>query len=316
MRNDEMQTEEDAHIEETAVFIAASLEQFEKAMDLIPPEDKAEYETARQIAPHLFECELNAIGFLRYNNFNPWAAARRMANYWKYRKQFFRDRWLMPLALSSHYGALYQVDIDLLRTGYVVVHDECMVLDFERILKFVFETTYSEQDIEDARVRLQFYIMTLCFDENSQRHGKKVLVPIAGTTFGKSWKIVDKIWPSKKLFLTGSYMVLFKQRMKDSFYCFVVRFFERVCRHVFKKEPVFITASSKEEMLLKILEVGFPLHVIPEKLGGPWRDADTQKWFDDLTRRDDERNSRILLRRKGANQSPTVALNWVDYRKL
>ena len=31
MRNDEMQTEEDAHIEETAVFIAASLEQFEKA---------------------------------------------------------------------------------------------------------------------------------------------------------------------------------------------------------------------------------------------------------------------------------------------
>lgn len=53
----------------------------------------------------------------RFHYLNPEAAARRLANYWKQRKDIFGERAFLPMNLSAN-GALSSDDIKLLRTGY------------------------------------------------------------------------------------------------------------------------------------------------------------------------------------------------------
>lgn len=119
---------------------------------------------ARQIAPHLFEKEVDPVVFLRRNDFDPWATAQRLVAYWKCRKETLGDRWLMPLALSTHYGALRQVDIDIVRSGNSIVHDEFLILDYTKFIDFAAETNYSEDDIENARSPMQFYFFTFVLE--------------------------------------------------------------------------------------------------------------------------------------------------------
>ena len=66
------------------------------------------------------EQEAPKIIFLRTEDFNPWAAAARLAWYWKYRKRAFgEERWLLPM-IQTGTGALSMHDVEILRTGYCV----------------------------------------------------------------------------------------------------------------------------------------------------------------------------------------------------
>jgi hypothetical protein len=47
------------------------------------------------------------------------AAARRLANYWKKRKEIFQERAFLPIDLSGN-GALTLDDVRILKTGYTV----------------------------------------------------------------------------------------------------------------------------------------------------------------------------------------------------
>jgi hypothetical protein len=50
---------------------------------------------------------------------DPLAAARRLANYWKLRKQVFQERAFLPMDVSGH-GALTADDVRILQTGYCI----------------------------------------------------------------------------------------------------------------------------------------------------------------------------------------------------
>ena len=59
---------------------------------------RREYDIACQEAPELVRQETPKAKFLRTDNNNPWNAARRLALYWKFRRECMTpERWLLPM---------------------------------------------------------------------------------------------------------------------------------------------------------------------------------------------------------------------------
>ena len=81
------------------------------ALDLIDRAEKAEYETAKEIVPNLVLSETPIITFLRRDDYDPEKAAKRLVLNWKYRKELFGERWLLPMVQTGR-GALTVHDID------------------------------------------------------------------------------------------------------------------------------------------------------------------------------------------------------------
>ena len=63
-----------------------------------------------------------------------------------------------------------------------------------------------------------------------------------------------------------------------------LQFFIKVGKYYFPGIPSHhIFASTKAEMLEQLLQAGFPLDIIPEKLGGPWcYETGVQEWMAEL----------------------------------
>lgn len=77
------------------------LAQLEDAIALLPDEDRAALLEARIVAPALFEEESPPIRFLRVEKWNAWAAAARLAKYWRTRTELFGKRAFLPMDQSG-----------------------------------------------------------------------------------------------------------------------------------------------------------------------------------------------------------------------
>ena len=71
------------------------------ALDSLDKKHTREYDTATEIVPHLVASETPPISFLRTADFEPVDAAKRLALYWKYRSEIFKERWLLPMTQVS-----------------------------------------------------------------------------------------------------------------------------------------------------------------------------------------------------------------------
>ena len=103
---------------ETPLMRERALASMREALRLIPNAEKAEYLQAVQRAPHLVQRESNPLAYLRFVQFDSWAAAKRLAFYWKNRVALFPQRAFLPLTLLPG-GALNEEDLEALRMGYL-----------------------------------------------------------------------------------------------------------------------------------------------------------------------------------------------------
>lgn len=76
-------------------LIQALIQQMKTTMFLMDAADVHEYCEALELAPGLVELESNYSAFLRTEDWHILKAAQRLARYWKFRKELFRDRWLL-----------------------------------------------------------------------------------------------------------------------------------------------------------------------------------------------------------------------------
>jgi hypothetical protein len=91
---------------------------FREAIDCIPNNEKLEYLEAIQRAPEVVERECKPISFLRVESFDPCAAAKRLAAYWKVRKATYgSERAFLPMTLD---GAMRE-DIRTLELGHISI---------------------------------------------------------------------------------------------------------------------------------------------------------------------------------------------------
>lgn len=87
-----MKTNPDATLtEETEDFRQQALFLFIEALDQIPVLKKTAYLQAVERVPHLVEQETSAIVYLRYWNFDAWAAASSLCETWQHRLKLFGE---------------------------------------------------------------------------------------------------------------------------------------------------------------------------------------------------------------------------------
>ena len=108
-------------------------QQVEAALNSMPADIVSDYQRAIEVIPETVRKESRVADFLRADNFHPWNAAIRLAQYWKTRRRLFGERWLLPMTQCTT-GTLSPHDIEILRCGYIKyvespVHEPTYVID-------------------------------------------------------------------------------------------------------------------------------------------------------------------------------------------
>ena len=128
-----------------------------------------EYNIAMDVFPELVQKETPILHFWRTEDGHPERTAHRLALHWKYRKDLFQGRWLLPLTMTGK-GALQRPEMEMLHTGYAMPllrPGRGLVLwcDSSRVATF---------DIT-AHFRNILYLCTVFTDEYTQTHGATVV---------------------------------------------------------------------------------------------------------------------------------------------
>jgi hypothetical protein len=102
-------------IAETDAMVEKAVLLLQEALHEIPDVEKQGYLEALERAPLLVERESDAIRFLRCEEYDAWAAARRLVAYWEVRKKFFGpERAFLPMTQT---GAMAE-DMVYLEKGF------------------------------------------------------------------------------------------------------------------------------------------------------------------------------------------------------
>jgi hypothetical protein len=164
-----------------------------------------DYRTAAETVPHLMEQETPLISFLRTADFDPTKAARRLALYWKFRREIFGERWLLPMTQTGR-GALSMSDVETLRSGYLLVFP---IANAGPVL--LLDSTRLPHSLPSVLDRCIFYMLTVSTDERAQTEGG-VLLSIVSSRKGptktvaqrsRQWEFVHAAIPPLPFALNG-----------------------------------------------------------------------------------------------------------------
>jgi hypothetical protein len=140
----------------------------------IPDQEKEAYLEAVALAPDVVTKESSAQMFLRYTNYDPWAAARGLISYWEMRKEIFgADRAFLPMTMS---GAMAENREHLDKAIVILLgsdrHARPVVL-FDRIRS---SKRYVQRN---SVLRCVFYVLhCICMMEEGLQNGFVVLTDV------------------------------------------------------------------------------------------------------------------------------------------
>ena len=104
----------------------------ELALGRITALEKTDFLRALQVAPEVVAKESDPIRWLRFTNFDEFAAARGIVKYWKLRRGVFKEKAFFPMVLRSENSALEGEVIDAVKNGRGVIlpndNEGCSVL--------------------------------------------------------------------------------------------------------------------------------------------------------------------------------------------
>ena len=251
---------------------------------------KREYEHAKEIVPNLVSSETPTINFLRTDNYDPERAATRLVLYWKYRKDIFGDRWLLPMTQTGR-GALTQPEIQMLRTGflhtYPVGKEEYLcVMDYSKLPGFLEYATSQKWNISRLYDRVTMYYSTIACNEwvcqvkgltlihlvNSK---KRPILPFRE----EMWQIFRNAFPFKvrRCFVAQSY-----EPDKPELLHFVRYQTCAIFQHNSKMAPIEIYADSVRRTVQKLVRHGVSKRFVPDDLGGDFvMNTRIPKWVQD-----------------------------------
>jgi hypothetical protein len=232
--------------------------QIQGAIKLIPDDYKAAYTEAMQRVPHLVDSESDPTRFLRFEQYNSFAAARRLVTYWKTRKAIFGVRAFLPLDLSEG-GALTPEDVALLNSG---LHALLPNDDNNRSVWCLDRSKFDEKERGRTASVIFFLLSVVAENEVSQKDGFLVVVMLSnpmGATFRRSFAdefavLIRKAFPLrlKQVHLVCCHPELGSTRFTETFVPMALQnlgafFSSKVIVHI---------AQTDEAMLEKLLPYG------------------------------------------------------------
>eukprot|EP00527_Entomoneis_sp_CCMP2396_P005282 CAMPEP_0198154754 /NCGR_PEP_ID=MMETSP1443-20131203/68773_1 /TAXON_ID=186043 /ORGANISM="Entomoneis sp., Strain CCMP2396" /LENGTH=676 /DNA_ID=CAMNT_0043821459 /DNA_START=100 /DNA_END=2131 /DNA_ORIENTATION=- len=147
----------DASVSSATLDSIASLDKtallaLEEAIMLLPEEERVDYCRAKAEVPLIVQRESNPVWFLKFEKFNTWNAAKRLACYWQERCNRFKERAFLPMNQTGE-GALNKADVSLLKTGYTAFLPE----DNDGRVVLVSDASRRKKRDNEAAMRLFFY---------------------------------------------------------------------------------------------------------------------------------------------------------------
>ena len=255
-------------VPETAQSIEKALEALEEAINLMSDDDKADYLEAKRVVPYLVQKESNPLWFIRCEKWNTWAAARRVALYWKKRVEYFGKRAHLPLNQSGE-GALSKEDVALLSTGY------CCLLPRDSRGRDVIchDATRKPPGMVERRMRVLFYIGgMLAENRKNQTEGSRLLMILSKISLdggiSKTMELAKEILPS----LTYDVHIIHVpgESSKTTFIDKLVPSMLKILGSFLEQKTKIYANESKASLLEHLEAADFNRAGIPSTVGGTW----------------------------------------------
>lgn len=264
----------------------------------------------------MIELESDPLRYLRIENFNIWEAVRRVALYWKTRKEVFGDLAFLPLTLSGE-SALSKEVLQLIKTGFMTIQppdDTGRPIMFHDLSRLTIPFT------GENRVRFGFYMMNVLSEPEASRNvgvigvGAFSKTPPPGTADPKYARkttemVRDGVFPvhmrAWHICATG----IKSNTLRDTYFVpFVLQLLRRWKSMSFR--TVIHVDDTPEGLRASLVKYGIPPHAVPESVGGTWTyENDLEEWIRDRTEYEKEAYGVIEGGSKGsaaaARKSPT-----------
>jgi len=258
---------------------ANGLIMMQEAIGYMPHEEKAEYLEALKRSDSLIQDESPPVRFLRFEKFDPWAAARRLVTYWKTRKQFFGDRFYLPLSLdvSPDESALSEADRAIIGGGcHSVVYDNqnhaLAIVNEDRI-------PVALKDDLGARGRSAFYALTCVAQRSFTVSMLHFISPHVSYERHNFHALSDAIEHGLTLRIRSIHVLVPPSVPRT-----VALIMQMYKEARYKGESMKLTmnfTNSKRELVSRLEAAGVPKNVIPRMFGGTFtydQNAITADW--------------------------------------
>lgn len=175
-------------------------------MQSLDKEESREYYQAMEFVPGLVARETPIHLYLRGVNNDTKEAAERLARYWKYRKEFFANRWLLPM-IATGSGALNPLESQVALSGFALILPRkntgpVILIDFAQIGNVIQAARAQRIDTIVLIERVSMYLLTASMDVFAQ--GPSTLIhPITSKSrpineiYKRVWDMFNTATPAK-----------------------------------------------------------------------------------------------------------------------
>ena len=298
---------------ETPEMQTLALKHLQDAIDLIPKADKVDYLKAKRICPHLFKTESDPMMFLRCDNFNAWAAARRLVEYWRYRTHVFGEtRAFHPMEIETQ-GAFDEEDIPYFKVA------KCFVLPpssngltaafFDRSL-----FSHAKLDCgtmsEERMSRVIFFGLTNLAMRTAKQNGGVRFILVRGNRRFRAGFLANTKWCVRRALpikFKKVHFVLNQPQSKGLGEMFLKKMIPIVLKRAggfFREHAVIHFAASPSELLHELELHGFEKASLPVSLGGTYEVTQNRPLLDD-----DDRSSFLAARSQTESKNSSTPVH-------
>lgn len=252
-----------------------------------PVSEKREYQHAKEVVPHIVATETSLVYFLRVENFNAINAARRLLFYWKWRKESFGERWLLPMTQTGT-GALNRLDILLLRTGFCFAvpaanGGRAFIINFAKAKSFFVECAAQGYNSAEYVARIAIYTVTVQADELSRAKDVLLFHPLSAQDQTEVPEFRAPLWDMIRRALpvvfTRAVVAQAHEEGKQSLLDFVRFGVAKVVEFNTGFKPTEVHADSVARTVGLLEQNGMVRDSIPLRLGGSLNyDAKVAEW--------------------------------------
>lgn len=270
-------------IHETDTLLKLGQLAVEEAIQSMPHAQAAAYIQALQHCPMLVQKESPVIHFLRRDNFDPVAAATRLARYWRMRIDLFGSNAFLSLNQSGQ-GALSRDDLVVLSSGVFAVlpNDNAnrgvIVEDRSRSLENTVEAIQS-------KLRSLFYLLSvLAEDAINQCDGivwlSSLITPrVTELNIDNVARCMDILEVIPIRIKAYHFFVIPPKTAKKAQAEQIVSYVSYTLVAKYGKRVLLHTGDSPDTLLDKIVKFGIWEKNIPAVFGGSWRYEEFTKWM-------------------------------------
>ena len=236
-----------------------------------------EYRLAQERVPDIVAIESDPLKHLRTEDGDAQRAASRVAQYWKKRKHYFGDeRWLLPMTQTEGTGALSPQDIEVLRSGYLVM----VTLHSGQQVVLIDPSRLHGRDPGESRERCLFYLCTNEVKERSSRFGLEVIFLLTAYGFAseRHTEMIDVIYGSMPTKVRHMTVVQSNEQGRQELLDFLSFRLEKTFTMFTPTTVSVVHATSRRVVIDALAQRGIHQRYLPKQLGGDYDYSQLHEW--------------------------------------